>query len=810
MNESKRSQPHSQGQMEHLFSIIPSILIGIDPEGTITRWNRTAETVFGLTREQVLRRPILGCGVSWDVREIQKGMQECGKNNRQIVLRDIGFRKPDGSRGIAGFTINPVDLKKENKNALSFLLFGADVTQARRVERRLEAENAVTRVLSESPEIEEVGKKIVEVICGQLDWEAGALWRVDPERKILSCTKAHCVKPDGITFCDREAWCKEIRMGEDLPGRVWAKGKPLWTSDVSRDTNCRLLTCKKPFKIRSAFAFPIILGGRVTGVMEFLSSKVLLWDKETLRTMKNTGHQIGQFFARKKAEEELRESRQLYADLVENAPDPIVMLDTRGFILKANAAAEQASGYTVSELVGKHLARTGLLSLPSLSRVIRLLRLTVRGRKQPPVELEIIRKDKKHLLFEVNSRAILRETKVTGIQVILRDMTERRHLEERMLQSQKMQTVGQLAGGIAHDFNNILTVINGYAGYQLENLEPGHPARSDAEEILKAGERAVVLIGQLMAFSRGQSFQSKIINLNDLIKNMGKMFERLIAENIEFKIVPASDLGVVKTDPNYIEQVLTNLVVNACQAMPAGGRLTVETRNVTLDEEYARHRPDAKPGEYVLLAVSDTGVGITPEVRGHLFEPFFTTKEKGKGTGLGLATSYGIVKQSGGSIDVYSEPGQGASFKVYLPRINEPAEVLVRPEKSGHLPRGTETVLVVEDETAVRNFIERVLSQQGYTVLEASNGVEAIRMIAKHGAGAIDLLITDMVMPGVGGRELVDRLKSMCPKMKVIFISGYTESISIQNGALKTDEAFVQKPFSSLGLSYRVREVLNK
>ena len=507
---------------------------------------------------------------------------------------------------------------------------------------------------------------------------------------------------------------------------------------------------------------------------------------------------------------ELRESRRLYADLIENAPDPIVMLDTRGFILKVNAVSEQASGYTASELVGKHLTRAGVLSLLSLPRVIRAFRLIVQGKKQPLFELEIIRKDKKRLLFEINSRPILREKKVTGVQVIFRDITNRKRLEERMLQSQKMEAVGHLAGGIAHDFNNILTVINGCAGFQLEKLELGHPARSDLEEILKAGERAAALIGQLLAFSRDKSFESRIINLNDLIQNMGKMLERLIAANIEYKTVAAADLGAVKVDPNYIEQVLTNLVVNACQAMPNGGKLVIETQNVTLDEEYSRHHAETKPGEYVLLAVSDTGAGITPEVRTHLFEPFFTTKEKGKGTGLGLATSYGIVKQSGGSIEVYSETGLGASFKVYLPRIYEPVEVFSSPEKSSHLPVGTETVLVVEDEVSVKNFINRVLSQRGYTVFEASNGDEAMRIIEKHGGSKIDLLITDMVMPVVGGRELVDRLKSIYPKMKVILTSGYTENMTVQNGTLRVDEAFLQKPFSPLGLSYRVREVLNQ
>ena len=382
--------------------------------------------------------------------------------------------------------------------------------------------------------------------------------------------------------------------------------------------------------------------------------------------------------------------------------------------------------------------------------------------------------------------------------------------EERIRQGQKMEAMGQLAGGIAHDFNNLLTVINGYSELQLHTLPPDNPLRNDFEEILKAGNLAKVLTSQLLAFSRRQIFQPVVLDLNELIVHMDKMFRRLIRENIELGISPAPGLHSIRVDPGSIEQVLTNLVVNASDAMPQGGKLMIETKNVTLGEKYTCLHPEAAPGEYVLLTVSDTGVGMSEEVQQRLFEPFFTTKEKGKGTGLGLATSYGIVKQSGGFLSVYSEPGHGTTFNIYLPCVHEPAEPLFSAEKLKDLPRGKETVLVVEDEKMVRSFTSRVLKEQGYEGLEACNGEEALKMAVKRNGHPVDLLITDVVMPQVGGRELARQLKTLWPRLRVIFTSGYTESITAHQHPLAEAEGFLQKPFSPRALAVKVREALDK
>ena len=386
-----------------------------------------------------------------------------------------------------------------------------------------------------------------------------------------------------------------------------------------------------------------------------------------------------------------------------------------------------------------------------------------------------------------------------------------KHLERQDLQSQKMEAVGQLASGIAHDFNNLLTVINGYSDLQLQMLPADDPVRKDFEEIRKAGSLAKVLTSQLLAFSRRQIFEPKIINLNDLIVHMENMLRRLIREDIELVLSPASDLDSVQVDPSSIEQVLTNLAVNARDAMPQAGKLVIETQNVELAEEYVRLHPDVTVGEYVLLAVSDTGTGMSEEVQKHLFEPFFTTKEKGKGTGLGLSTSYGIVKQSGGLLDVYSEIGRGTTFKIYLPRIHAEPGSLTGPLKPAVMSRGTETVLVVEDDLLVRSFTNRVLCGQGYRTIEASNGEEALRLAEKRGPGQrADLLSTDMVMPRIGGRELAAQLKVFWPKIRIVFTSGYTENISIHQGMLNNGDGFLQKPFSPVVLASKVRETLDK
>jgi signal transduction histidine kinase len=422
------------------------------------------------------------------------------------------------------------------------------------------------------------------------------------------------------------------------------------------------------------------------------------------------------------------------------------------------------------------------------------------------------------------------------------ERTERRRLEEEFIQAQKMEVVGQLAGGVAHDFNNILAVIMGYSDLIMSELGPASPLQKYAEEIRHASERAAGLTRQLLIFSRKQTVQPVVLDLNDVVQDMDKMLRRLIGENIEMTMIPGKQIGRVKADPGHVGQVLMNLVVNARDAMPNGGRLTIATSNVTLDENYSpcgvssgasprqvhpmrlpplshgagsstpqgkRTHPGAIPGDYVMLSVSDTGTGVTDEVKAHLFEPFFTTKPLGKGTGLGLATCQTIVQQSGGHIGVYSEVGNGTTFKAYFPRVEQPLEVAARLIQTGPLPRGTETLLVVEDEPAVRHLACSILEAQGYTVLCASNGQDGLRAVREHKGSPIRLVVTDVIMPLMGGKVMTEWLKTTHPGLKILFTSGYTDDALAQHGVLDAGVEFLAKPYTPATLARKVRELLD-
>jgi signal transduction histidine kinase/response regulator RpfG family c-di-GMP phosphodiesterase len=382
-------------------------------------------------------------------------------------------------------------------------------------------------------------------------------------------------------------------------------------------------------------------------------------------------------------------------------------------------------------------------------------------------------------------------------------------LEEQLRQSQKVEAIGRLAGGVAHDFNNILTAILGYGELMLMKMKPDDPLRGNTEEIRKAAERAAALTRQLLAFSRKQILEPKVLNLNEVVNELSKMLSRMIDEDIELTIHGAKDLGRVRVDPGQIEQVIINMAVNARDAMPKGGKLTIETGDVVLDESYAAEHADVAPGNYVTISISDTGTGMDAEVRSRLFEPFFTTKEKGKGTGLGLATCYGIVKQSGGHISVYSEPGCGTTFRIYLPQIQEPSSAKAKRGGSNDLPRGTETVLLVEDEPALRKLAALVLQGLGYSVMEASNGREALQVAETLNGRGVDLLLTDVVMPKMGGKELADHIHAAHPDTRILFSSGYTEDAIVHHGVLDDGIAFLHKPYTTDVLARKVREVLD-
>ncbi|MGH9492069.1 MAG: response regulator [Terriglobales bacterium] len=509
---------------------------------------------------------------------------------------------------------------------------------------------------------------------------------------------------------------------------------------------------------------------------------------------------------RQAAEEALRRSEANLRSLVENAPYAIYKTNVdSGRFVSANPALVEMLGYeSEAEVLPLDLASQVYRDPGTRARLLPELE---RREHFQDLEIECKRKDGTPLTLRSSGRMVRDGSGERFFEAIAEDVTERRSLERQLRQAQKMEAVGRLAGGVAHDFNNLLTVIRGYAELMLEE-EDRDKLRRYAESILKTADRTASLTRQLLAFSRKQVLWTRVLDLNAVVAEIQKMLPPLIGEDVHVIVVPGPKLGRVKADPGQLEQVLLNLAINARDAMPKGGKLVLETANVECDEGYCALHPGAQPGSYVMLAVSDNGCGMDPETQSHIFEPFFTTKPKDKGTGLGLATVYGIVKQSGGHVWVYSEPGIGTTFKVYLPRVEE-AVTSERPQPRFEEPAAvTESILLVEDEEGVRRLAREFLEQRGYRVLEARNGAEALAVAASH-TGPIDLLVTDIVMPGMRGRELAEKLSSSRPRMKILYISGYTDGTIVENGELGPGSPFLEKPFSSDALARKVREVLN-
>ncbi len=524
-------------------------------------------------------------------------------------------------------------------------------------------------------------------------------------------------------------------------------------------------------------------------------------------TVRGSVHLLHDITDRKREEEALRRSEASYRSLILGATYGIFRCDVDGKFLAVNPALVAMLGYeSEADLLAANLVRDVNRDPDKGAHLLQQYRQS--GRLDG-VETQWRRKDGTPVPVRLSGRTVLDEHgALQGFEVIAEDVSERWRLEEQLRQAQKMEAIGRLAGGVAHDFNNLLTIITGYSQLLLERLGSDDPLRGHVNEVLSAGNRAASLTRQLLAFSRRQVLQPQVLDLNTVVANTDKMLRRLIGEDIELVTHLGPDLGRVKTDPGQIEQVIMNLAVNARDAMPQGGRLTLETANVELNEGDTRTRVSVLPGRYVMLAVSDSGIGMDAETQAHIFEPFFTTKEAGKGTGLGLATVYGIVKQSGGHIWLYSEPNQGTTFKIYLPRLEEAAQPGEAISPGAPLSGGSETILLVEDEEGVRDLARRILELKGYKVITASNPTEAAQVCERH-EGPIHLLLTDVIMPTMSGRQLAEHVAFLRPGMKVLYMSGYTDNAIIPHGILKEGTQFLQKPFTRDSLTSKVREVLD-
>ena len=505
---------------------------------------------------------------------------------------------------------------------------------------------------------------------------------------------------------------------------------------------------------------------------------------------------------------------QRHYELILNAAgEGIIGLDTNGNLTFVNPAAARMLGWNVVDLIGRSMHALVYHTKPDGTphpEASSPISVTISEGRTASVTDELFwRKDGTSFPVEYTSTPICEGGVSVGAVVVFQNIRARKELEARLLQAHKMDSIGRLAGGITHDLNNLLTVISGYTDLALRTLPVKSLIHRDLVEIQKAADRAAVLNRQLLTFARKQAVEPRVLNLNDLLLDVSKLLRRLIHESIEFVILPSADLGLIRADAGQIEQVIVNLVVNARDAMPHGGKLTVKTANVTLDHTNIPVALASAAGAFILLSITDTGTGMSDEVKAHAFEPFFTTKEAESGTGIGLATCYGIARQHGGYISIDSEPGQGTTMSVFLPRIEAAADKVLQPGGNYDIPLGTETVLVVEDEPAVREFISRALRQQGYAVIEAANGNEALRFLRKRIGTAIDLVLTDVLMPQMGGVELLNQLRYSHPNLKVLFISGYSDDVIVHRGQPAANVAFLYKPFTLTTLAIKVREVLD-
>jgi PAS domain S-box-containing protein len=499
-------------------------------------------------------------------------------------------------------------------------------------------------------------------------------------------------------------------------------------------------------------------------------------------------------------------SEQRYRALFENAHDAIALLTPDGVVREMNQRWADIVGVPREQLSGRHVR--DFAAPGDESKNSRSYQHMVASDDVLSSALKIATADGSNLLMEF-SHSTFEVAGETLVLAIGRDVTEKRQLEDQLRQAQKLEVIGQLAGGVAHDFNNILTAILGFCELLLMDLGPEHPGCTDVLEIKTAGERAAGLTRQLLAFSRKQILQADVLDINGVVKGMEAMLRRLIAANIDLVVSLQGDLGSIKVDPTQLEQIVINLVVNASDAMPRGGKLTIETSNVRLDEHYRGHHLPVVPGDYVMLAVSDTGVGMDEATSQRVFEPFFTTKELGKGTGLGLATVYGIVKQSGGDIWIYSELGHGSAFKIYLPAVTGVVSAAVKAAPIPETVRtGAESILLVEDDETVRRLARLILERAGYLIIEAGNPKEALEAAALFG-GRIDLLVSDLIMPESDGLPLFDRLSQVRPGLRVLYISGYADEAVVRHGVIVAGTPFLQKPFTPFTLNAKVREVLD-
>ncbi len=790
-----RARPYPSAEMARSVFLSAPIGMGVAAGRVIVEVNQQLCDMLGYTRDELLGQSARRLYA--DATEFARvGRMQPGPLSPEQVLAETQMVRKDGQRIDVELAALPI---ADSGDALVFTAL--DVSQRRQAERFLHRQLELLARISETEELEELLEVSLAAAIQQSGMDCGGIYLVDAESGDFRLAAHRALSATFLEHVSRIA-------GDSAQGRLVHAKRSQYS------THAELLGAAGTSgeTLRALAVVPIVNRNRVIGCLN-VASHTLDQVPESARTgLAAVAGQVGSFIDRAVAEHKLRASEARYRELADSLPHAVFEASTDGTVQFFNRDAYGMFGYSPED-VAKGLSLLALVVEEERPHALANIAGLLAGKSMPTREYTCRRKDGTEFPVEVSTNVVIRDGRAVGLRGIIMDTSarkkaeaERSLLEEQLRQSQKMESIGRLAGGVAHDFNNILTGILGFASLVQSALSGQDPVQVDLLEISKAAKRASELTAQLLAFSRKQIIDPRVINLNAQVAASSAMLKRIVGEDVELRFVPDEALWHVKVDPGQLEQALVNLVVNARDAMPDGGKLLIETANVNVDDNYVKLHPDATAGEFVAIQVSDTGSGMPPEVRRRLFEPFFTTKEKGRGTGLGLSTVYGIIRQNSGFINVYSELGVGTTFKLYLPRVLAEVDWI---EPASHRPssRGTETILVVEDEAVVRKLVHRMLKRFGYRVRAFPSADEVRHWLQNHD-DEVDLLLTDVILPGTNGRVLYDQLASLRPRLKVLFMSGYTENVIAHRGVLEEGTHFIQKPFSTEDLLSKLRVVL--
>jgi two-component system, cell cycle sensor histidine kinase and response regulator CckA len=781
--------------LEQLVECAPEAISILDGEYRIVRINGEFTRMFGFSPEEAIGRRIDSLIVPPDRSSETQWIGDALRQGQRVSL-DTKRQRKGGA--LVDVSVSGAPVIVGAKQVAAYVLY-RDITEQKRAES---LSSALYRIAEKTSSAEDLNQFYgsIHVTVSELTYARNfyiALY--DPMTQLLSF-------PYFVDEEDQRPAPK--KLGRGLTEYVLRTGEPLLcTPEVFE-----VLVKQGEVELIGApsldwMGVPLKVANKVFGVLvvQSYTANVRYGEKDRDILM-FVSQQLASAIEHKRHEEALRRSEARYRSLVQSAVYGIYRSSMEGKFLDVNPALIAMLGYSSIEEVLSLDPKIDVFADPE--EHARLINEFRRGARLENVEVRWKRKNGNAITVRLSGRAVTSpEVAEQVLEVIAEDVTERRVLEDQFRQAQKMEAVGRLAGGVAHDFNNLLMVISGYTEVLLENIGRNNPLYAKVAAIQQAAERATTLTRQLLAFSRKQLLELKVVDLNTVVRDMERLLRPLIGENIELHTRLANDLGRTRADAGQIEQVIMNLVVNSKDAMPNGGKITIQSSNVHLGDDLRRLYNYIQPGPYVMLSIADTGHGMDRETQSRIFEPFFTTKEKGKGTGLGLSTVYGIIKQSGGYVFAQSEVGRGTTFRIYLPRVEESAEPCGLVNTSQAVSGGSETVLLVEDEESVRQLVGETLQAKGYRVLEAENGEAALRIANAH-QGSIDMLITDVVMPGMSGRELSKKLYEARPTTKVLYLSGYTEDAIMHQGVFEAGTAFLQKPFTLQMLSRKVRDVL--